>query len=52
MTSEKVTIPVLDDTLHEQDEEISATLTVAEDSDIVVLDPASALIRILDNEGS
>lgn len=50
-TSFEVMIPLIDDDVHELNENFFASLASNEDANILTLNPANATVNILDNEG-
>lgn len=51
-TSIDVPISLINDLIHELDETFGASLQTQEDPNVVMLAPASATIRVLDDDGN
>lgn len=47
-----IMVPILDNNIHELDEEFTASLSTEESGAILTLNPDNTVIRILDDEGN
>ena len=47
-----IMVPIIDNDIHELDEEFTASLSTEESSAILTLNPDNTVVRILDDEGT